>query len=198
MSERKPGPGWIKNRRGAWEPGPQAALGMSRDEFGSWYGKENPGWEQQVYEDFAQNYQQDPKRYDYSLAYANALQRYGLDHEEGVEVARILAQTANRGGAVMPESIENRRMAVLPLSSPVKVVAPQQQSATGSQLNIPAAQEQKQAVAALEQAQTPVGESGMRYAMKYGLPALGVLLGAYGLGAMASGGRGDDATVVRG
>lgn len=171
MDEQRPGPGWVKNRRGNWEPAAQAALSMPKDEFDAWYSKQNPGWQEKVYSDFESNYGGDPKAHDYSLAYAAARQMHGLSHEEGVEVARIVAETGERGGSVMPESVYNRRMEVLPLSSP---------------LNIPAMQGQAQAVKTMQQAATPAGQSGMRMAMKYGLPALGVLIGAYGLGGLMS------------
>lgn len=171
MSEQRPGPGWVKNRRGNWEPAAQAALSMPKDEFTAWYSQQNPGWQDKVYGDFEKNYGGDPRAFDYSLAYAQARQMHGLSHDEAVETARIIAEVGEKGGGVMPESIYNRRMEVLPLSSP---------------LNIPAMQEQAQAVKTMQQAATPTGQSGMRMAMKYGLPALGVLIGAYGLGGLMS------------
>lgn len=171
MSEKRPGPGWIKNRRGNWEPERQAALSMPKDQFAQWYGEKNPGWQEKVYGDFESNYAGDPRAHDYSLAYAQARQMHGLSHEEAVEVARIVGEVGERGGGVMPETVYNRRMEVLPLSSP---------------LNIPTAQEQQQVVKTLQATETPVSQSGMRMAMKYGLPTLGVLLGAYGLGALTS------------
>jgi hypothetical protein len=159
--------GWVRNRRGALEPGAQAALSMPLDAFAAWYGKQNPRWEQAVYDDFAESYGSDPKKYEYSLAYANAVQALGLPHEEAVAVARVVAQSGDPAAGVQTESVHNRRMAVLPLSS-----------------QLPAVQA---AVEQMRSSKPVAGGSGRRMAMRYGAPALGALLGLYGLSALTDG-----------
>ena len=135
------------------------------DRFQSWYNSQNPGWTDRVWRYLSGL---DAKTRDYSLAYAGARQQ-GLDHEQAVRVAKIINNQPNADQGVQPESVYNRRMLLLPLSSP---------------LNIPDLPAQEQRAEALARAPIPQTESGLRMAMRYGLPALGGALGAYALMAL--------------
>lgn len=164
--------GWTKNERGNMVPPAAPGLDLPLDQFREEYTRANPGWMEGIYSD--PQLALDPALRDYTLAYAMARQQLGFDHEGAVEVARIAVGKGGRGEAVQPENIRNRRMAVLPLSSALQ------------------AQEVEQV---LRSAPTPESPSGMRMALRYGLPTLGGLLALYGLAAMS--GRGQAAEEER-
>jgi len=109
-------------------------------------------------------YNSDPKAHNYSLAYARGRQ-LGLSHEDAVQSAqrqtygRVLSQYPQ------PESERNRQWSTAPLSSP-----------------LPALQA---VIEQAEQSAPPQGVSGRRMAMRFGVPALGVLLGLYGISALS-------------
>jgi hypothetical protein len=106
------------------------------------------------------NYQRER---DFNLAYAAARQR-GLSHEASTWAAQELVYGKRRSRGVGAETAENAAVAQMPLSSPLPAV--------------------QAAVAQMEAGRVPVGGSGRRMALRYGLPALGVLLGLYGLEAL--------------
>lgn len=123
--------GWVKNRRGGWEPGPDTRLDGAYDQLLAQMDASNPGWRDEIYGNYAANYAIDPEAHDYRLGYAVARQQLGMDHEDAARVARMLIgktpeQVLARG--VQPEDINARKFALLPLSSQIPVpqsVAPQ-------------------------------------------------------------------------
>lgn len=116
--------GWTKNRRGAWEPGPDTRLDLTQDQLLAQMNDVNPGWRDEIYGDIAANYPIEPAAHDYALGYAMARQQLGMDHEGAVRVARMLTgKSAEQALAmgVQPENLSNRKLALLPLSSPIQV-----------------------------------------------------------------------------
>lgn len=127
--------GWTKNRRGAWEPGPDTRLDGAYDQLLAQMDASNPGWRDEIYGNYATNYAIDPEAHDYRLGYAVARQQLGMEHEDAARVARMLIgktpeQVLARG--VQPEDINARKFALLPLSSqiPVPQAVAQQKPAT--------------------------------------------------------------------
>ena len=112
------------------------------------------------------NYAQDPARYNYSIAYAKARQ-LGIGHEEAVQSAQRQVSGVVRSKNPEPESARNRAWGAKPLFS-----------------TLPALAAQQAVVEELETAPVPRAPSGMRVAMRYGLPALGGLGGLYVLSAL--------------
>ena len=112
------------------------------------------------------NYAQDPARYNYSIAYAKARQ-LGIGHEEAVQSAQRQVSGVVRSKNPEPESARNRAWGAKPLFS-----------------TLPALAAQQAAVEELETAPVPRAPSGMRVAMRYGLPALAALGGIYAVSAM--------------
>ena len=169
--------GFIKNRSGNWVPGRDDGLDLPLDQFAQTYNAANPGWQDDIYADFASSYGlggDKRQALDFSLAYAQARQSLGMGHEDAVRVARVATEASPEklASEVREENSWNRRMAVLPLSSPLNIPTPQQ------------VEQQQQVVQELEQTPVPQSESRMRMAMRYGAPVLGALLGVYGLAAL--------------
>lgn len=100
---------------------------------------------------------------DFELAYAAARQR-GLSHEASTWAAQEVVYGRRLSKGVGAETAANAATARMPLSSPLPAV--------------------QAAVAQMQASEVPVVPSGRRMAMRYGLPALGVLLGLYGLEAL--------------
>lgn len=175
--------GFVKTRSGNWVPGRDDGMDLPLDQFAQVYNAANPGWQDDIYADYESNYSLPEKQaaLEYSLIYARERQDKGKSHEEAVESARQemssryyqgRPEAAERLPEVMPESAYNRRMDLLPLSSPLNIPTPQQ------------VEQQQQVVRVMEQTPVPQSESTMRMAMRYGGPVLGALLGIYGLAAL--------------
>lgn len=112
------------------------------------------------------DYPLDPARYNYSIAYAKARQ-LGIGHEDAVQSAQRQVYGAVRSKNPEPEIARNRAWGAKPLFS-----------------TLPALTAQQAAVEELETAPVPRAPSGMRVAMRYGLPALAGLGGVYAVSAM--------------
>lgn len=108
----------------------------------------------------AGNYQRER---DFDIAYALARQA-GLSHEASTWQAQETVYGRRLSKAVGVETAQNSVVARMPLSSPLPAV--------------------QAAVEQMQRSRVPVLPSGRRMAMRYGLPALGVLLGLYGLEAL--------------
>lgn len=97
---------------------------------------------------------------EFEIAYARARQS-GLSHEDSTQAAQKAVYGEVRSEKVGIETPANSAAARMPLSSQLPAV--------------------KAAVEHMESKQAVVLPSGVRMAMKYGLPSLGILLGLYGL-----------------
>jgi hypothetical protein len=120
------------------------------------------------------DYVQDPARHNYSLAYVRSRQ-LGRSHEEAVQEAQLQVYRKVRSKNPEPENDHNRTWAITQLASTL----PALQAAAASEGDpLP--------VVIHEAASTPVptGVSDRRMAMRWGLPALGVLGGLYGMSAL--------------
>lgn len=133
-------------------------MSLSADEFYRRFPEQRPGAADVAAA--AGNYQRER---DFDIAYALARQS-GLSHEASTWQAQETVYGRRLSKAVGVETEQNSAVARMPLSSPLPAV--------------------QAAVAQLEQSPQPVLPSGRRMAMRYGLPALGVLLGLYGLEAL--------------
>ena len=112
------------------------------------------------------DYPLDPARYNYSIAYAKARQ-LGIGHEDAVQSAQRQVYGAVRSKNPEPEIARNRAWGVKPLFS-----------------TLPALAAQQAVVEELETAPAPRAPSGMRVAMRYGLPTLAALGGIYAVSAL--------------
>lgn len=102
---------------------------------------------------------------EYDIAYIRGRQA-DLSHEEATQAAQKAVYGEVRSEKVGVETPANSAMARTPLSSPLPAV--------------------RAAVEQLEASEPVVLPSGVRMAMKYGLPSLGILLGLYGLDAISN------------
>lgn len=108
----------------------------------------------------AGNYQRER---DFDIAYAMARQS-GLSHEASTWKAQETVYGRRLSKAVGVETEQNSAVARMPLSSPLPAV--------------------QAAVEQMQRSPRVVLPSGRQMAMRYGLPALGVLLGLYGIEAL--------------
>lgn len=102
---------------------------------------------------------------EFEIAYARARQS-GLSHEDSTQAAQQAIYGEVRSEKVGVETPANSTAAQMPLSSPLPAV--------------------KAVVEQMEASQPVVLPSGVRMAMKYGLPSLGILLGLHGLDAISN------------
>ena len=120
------------------------------------------------------NYHVRPSDHDWSLAYAQ-LRGLGASHEDAVQGAQRRIYGEVRSKYPEPESDYNRAWAFTQLASTL----PALQAAAASEGDpLPVV------IHEAESTPAPTGVSGRRMAMRWGLPAVGALLGLYGLSAL--------------
>jgi hypothetical protein len=117
----------VSPRRGK---GRDPLLGLSGEALKRELDARSPGWEQGVYTDFSQRYGADPTTFDYSLAYASLRQK-GFGHSAAVKGAQQQVYGEVRSPKPGGETVYNRRMSVLPLSSELPLAAPPASAAGG-------------------------------------------------------------------
>lgn len=111
--------GWILNRRGNLEPPSEPGMKLSDLAFSEALHRQDPSWGEAVYDDMAELAGRDPGTYAYTMGYLQQ-RAAGGSHEDAVRAGQLERYGRELDQGVQDETAYNRRMAFLPLSTPLR------------------------------------------------------------------------------